>query len=113
MQPDWSPIVKLAYATLQQAATDRAKQIRIVPAAKSTALYFLIDGDWKHAMTIPRNISAAYINRFKALSGIEDGNQRSGTFEISICDRDLRFLVECSPTEFGDELLISQMASVE
>ena len=94
MSDDSFPIIKLAAATLQRAIADGANQIRLRPTERSTSIHFLAGSDWKHVMTVPRNITSPYLDRFRHLAqGDEDMpagcfrfSDHGRTYEVSVTE---------------------------
>ena len=107
MSEDSMPIIKLVRAVLQQAETDRASWIKIVPASKATPVYFWIDGRWSHAMTVPNNIRDPMLQRFRNLCDEETPEGRK-SFSFQIYDQVRHFTVEEDVGEFGPAMLIER-----
>ena len=73
---DAAPIIKLASAIIQQAISDRASDVHIEPGVRSIRVRYRVDGVLMEAMTVPRNLMAPLISRYKIMADMNIAERR-------------------------------------
>jgi type IV pilus assembly protein PilB len=104
-----APIIKLANALIQQAVYDRASDIHVEPQQRSVRVRYRIDGVLMEAMTVPRNLMAPLISRFKIMSDMNIAERRvpqDGRIEIRHQGKDYDLRVSAIPTPFGEKIVM-------
>ncbi len=104
-----APIIKLSNALIQQAIADRASDIHVEPQAKSVRVRYRIDGVLMEAMTVPRNLMAPLISRFKIMADMNIAERRipqDGRIEVRHNNKDFDLRVSSIPTPFGEKIVM-------
>jgi len=103
-----APIIKLANALIQQAIVDRASDIHVEPQQRSVRVRYRIDGVLQEAMTIPRNLMAPLISRFKIMADMNIAERRApqdGRIEVRNLGKEFDLRVSAIPTPFGEKIV--------
>lgn len=106
---DAAPIIKLASAIIQQAITDRASDIHIEPGQRSIRVRYRIDGVLMEAMTVPRNLMAPLISRYKIMADMNIAERRipqDGRIEVKYQEKEIDLRVSSIPTPFGEKIVM-------
>lgn len=106
---DAAPIIKLASAIIQQAITDRASDIHIEPGPRSIRVRFRIDGVLSETMTVPRNLMAPLISRYKIMADMNIAERRvpqDGRIEVKSGNKEIDLRVSSIPTPFGEKIVM-------
>lgn len=104
-----APIIRLANALINQAITDRASDIHVEPQPKGVRVRYRVDGVLMEAMTVPRNLSAALISRFKIMADMNIAERRipqDGRIEIRNQGKDIDLRVSSIPTPSGEKIVM-------
>ena len=104
-----APIIKLANALIQQAIVDRASDIHVEPQQRSVRVRYRIDGVLMEAMTIPRNLMAPLISRFKIMADMNIAERRApqdGRIEVRNQGKEFDLRVSAIPTPFGEKIVM-------
>jgi len=104
-----APIIKLANALIQQAITDRASDIHVEPQQRGVRVRYRIDGVLQEAMTIPRNLMAPLISRFKIMADMNIAERRApqdGRIEVRHTAKEYDLRVSSIPTPFGEKIVM-------
>ena len=104
-----APIIKLANALIQQAVNDRASDIHVEPQERFVRVRYRIDGVLTEAMTVPRNLMAPLISRFKIMSDMNIAERRipqDGRIEIRHKDKDYDLRVSSIPCPYGEKIVM-------
>jgi type IV pilus assembly protein PilB len=104
-----APIIRLANALIQQAIEDRASDIHIEPQERSVRVRYRVDGVLSEAMTVPRNLMAALISRFKIMADMNIAERRvpqDGRIEIRNQGKDYDLRVSSIPCPFGEKIVM-------
>jgi type IV pilus assembly protein PilB len=104
-----APIIRLANAVIQQAILDRASDIHVEPSERSVRIRYLIDGVLMEAMTVPKNIQAPLVSRFKIMSEMNIAERRipqDGRIEVRNQGKDFDLRVSSIPTPFGEKIVM-------
>lgn len=106
---DQAPIIKLANALIQQGIVDRASDIHVEPQQKGVRVRYRIDGVLQEAMTIPRNLMAPLISRFKIMADMNIAERRApqdGRIEVRNAGKDFDLRVSAIPTPWGEKIVM-------
>lgn len=106
---DQAPIIKLANALIQQAIADRASDIHVEPQQRSVRVRYRVDGVLQEAMTIPRNLMAPLISRFKIMAEMNIAERRApqdGRIEVRNLGKEYDLRVSSIPTPFGEKIVM-------
>lgn len=106
---DQAPIIKLANALIQQAIADRASDIHVEPQQRAVRVRYRVDGVLQEAMTIPRNLMAPLISRFKIMAEMNIAERRApqdGRIEVRNAGKEYDLRVSSIPTPFGEKIVM-------
>ena len=106
---DQAPIIRLANALIQQAISDRASDIHVEPQPRMVRVRYRIDGVLMEAMTVPRNLMAALISRFKIMADMNIAERRipqDGRIEIKTMGKEYDLRVSSVPTPYGEKIVM-------
>lgn len=104
-----APIIKLANAIIQQAIVDRASDIHAEPGERAVRVRYRIDGVLMEAMTLPKNLQAPLISRFKIMSDMNIAERRvpqDGRIEVRHQGAEFDLRVSSIPTPFGEKIVM-------
>jgi type IV pilus assembly protein PilB len=104
-----APIIRLANALIQQGIADRASDIHVEPMSKSVRIRYRVDGVLQEAMTVPRNLMAALVSRFKIMADMNIAERRipqDGRIEVRNTGKDFDLRVSSIPTPFGEKIVM-------
>ena len=106
---DQAPIIKLANALIQQAIADRASDIHVEPQERHVRVRYRIDGVLMEAMTVPRNLVAPLISRYKIMADMNIAERRipqDGRIEVRHKDHEYDLRVSSIPTPHGEKIVM-------
>lgn len=106
---DAAPIIKLASAIIQQAISDRASDIHVEPGVRAIRVRYRIDGVLMEAMTVPRNLMAPLISRYKIMADMNIAERRvpqDGRIEVKHQNKEIDLRVSSIPTPFGEKIVM-------
>ena len=104
-----APIIKLANSIIQVAISDRASDIHVEPGQRSVRVRLRIDGVLIEAMTVPRNLMAPLISRFKIMADMNIAERRipqDGRIEVRHNNKEIDLRVSSIPTPFGEKIVM-------
>ena len=104
-----APIIRLANALIQQAITDRASDIHVEPQQRGLRIRFRIDGVVHEAMTIPKNLQAPLISRYKIMAEMNIAERRlphDGRIEVRHTGKEYDMRVSSIPTPWGEKIVM-------
>ena len=104
-----APIVRIAYAIVQQAIKDGASDIHIEPDRRGTRVRYRIDGVLHEEMSLPKYIDKPLVSRFKIMSDMDIAERRipqDGRIPIRWDNRDYDLRVSCLPTVHGEKIVM-------
>ncbi len=104
-----APIIRLANALIQQAITDRASDIHVEPQQRGLRIRFRIDGVLHEAMTIPKNLQAPLISRYKIMAEMNIAERRlpqDGRIEVRHAGKEYDMRVSSIPTPWGEKIVM-------
>ncbi len=104
-----APIIRLANALVQQAIVDRASDIHIEPQQRGVRVRYRIDGVLHEAMTVPKNLQAPLISRYKIMAEMNIAERRlpqDGRIEIRHSGKDYDLRVSSIPTPWGEKVVM-------
>ena len=99
---------------LKDALTYRASDIHFEPQAKDVVVRFRVDGNLRHAGTLPRTNYENILNRIKVESGMridEHFAAQDGTLQRTTDDRRVDFRVSLVPTVQGEKVVMRVLGS--
>ncbi len=106
---DQAPIIKLANALIQQGIVDRASDIHIEPQARGVRVRYRVDGVLAEAMTVPKNLQAPLISRFKIMADMNIAERRvpqDGRIEVRNAGKEFDLRVSTIPTPMGEKIVM-------
>ena len=104
-----APIIRLANALIQQAIQDRASDIHVEPQNRGVRVRYRVDGVLHEAMTVPKNLQAPLISRYKIMAEMNIAERRipqDGRIEIRQAGKDFDLRVSAIPTPFGEKIVM-------
>jgi type IV pilus assembly protein PilB len=104
-----APIIRLANALIQQAITDRASDVHVEPQQRGVRIRYRVDGVLHEAMTVPKNLQAPLISRYKIMADMNIAERRipqDGRIEIRQGGKDFDLRVSSIPTPFGEKIVM-------
>jgi type II secretory ATPase GspE/PulE/Tfp pilus assembly ATPase PilB-like protein len=99
---------------LKDALTYRASDIHFEPQVKDVTVRFRVDGNLRHAGTLPRSNYDNILNRIKVESGMridEHFAAQDGTLQRTSDDRRVDFRVSLVPTVQGEKVVMRVLGS--
>ena len=108
-----APVVMLANEILTQAFKMRASDVHIENEERDIKVRYRIDGVLHEEMTIPLNLRALIISRFKIMSGMDIAERRQpqdGRLAINVDGTRVQLRVASLPTTHGENLSIRLMS---
>lgn len=104
-----APIIRLASALIQQAIADRASDVHVEPQGRGVRVRYRIDGVLHEAMTVPKNLQAPLLSRYKIMAEMNIAERRlpqDGRIEIRNAGKDYDLRVSSIPTPFGEKIVM-------
>lgn len=104
-----APIIRLANALIQQAIVDRASDIHIEPQQRGVRVRYRIDGVLHETMTVPKNLQAPLISRYKIMADMNIAERRlpqDGRIEIRHSGKEYDLRVSSIPTPWGEKIVM-------
>src|SRR5688572_25368007 len=104
-----APIIRLANALIRQAIQDRASDIHVEPQHRGVRVRYRVDGVLHEAMTVPKNLQAPLISRYKIMADMNIAETRipqDGRIEIRQAGKDFDLRVSAIPTPFGEKIVM-------
>ena len=104
-----APIIRLANALVQQAIQDRASDVHVEPQQRGVRVRYRVDGVLHEAMTVPKNLQAPLISRYKIMADMNIAERRipqDGRIEIRQGGKDFDLRVSAIPTPFGEKIVM-------
>jgi type IV pilus assembly protein PilB len=103
------PVIKIVNLMLVQAIRDKASDIHIEPAEKTTKLRYRVDGNLQEAQGPPKNLQNAIASRIKILAGLNIAERRvpqDGRFRIRVSGKEVDLRISFLPTIYGEKIVI-------
>ena len=104
-----APIIRLANALIQQAIVDRASDIHIEPQQRGVRVRYRIDGVLHETMTVPKNLQAPLVSRYKIMADMNIAERRlpqDGRIEIRHSGKEYDLRVSSIPTPWGEKIVM-------
>lgn len=104
-----APIIRLANALIHQAIVDRASDIHVEPQPRGVRIRYRIDGVLHEVMTIPKNLQAPLISRYKIMSEMNIAERRlpqDGRIGVRHAGKEYDLRVSSIPTPFGEKIVM-------
>jgi type IV pilus assembly protein PilB len=106
---DDGPVVRLVNLIIDTAVNMRASDIHIEPMADRVRIRYRLDGVCFEKDTIPKNMQAPLMTRFKILSGMNIAEKRvpqDGRIKRTIGKQDVDFRVSALPGNHGESVVL-------
>ena len=103
-----APIIKLANALIQQAVLDGASDVHVEPQERHVRIRYRIDGVLMEAMTVPKNLQAPLISRFKIMADMNIAERRvpqDGRIEVRHQGKEYDLRVSAIPCPYGEKIV--------
>lgn len=103
-----APTIRLVNSILERGITERASDIHLEPREGHMQVRMRIDGLMRDILTVPKDIQASVISRFKIMSGLDIAEKRipqDGRFNVRVKDRDIDLRVSTLPTVYGEKIV--------
>jgi type IV pilus assembly protein PilB len=104
-----APIIRIAFAIIQEAIRDAASDIHIEPGQRGVRVRYRIDGVLHEVMPLPKYIDKPLISRFKIMSDMNIAERRipqDGRIGVVLDKKDYDLRVSCLPTVFGEKIVM-------
>ncbi|MES1147292.1 MAG: ATPase, T2SS/T4P/T4SS family, partial [bacterium] len=104
-----APIIRLANTIIKTAINDRASDIHVEPQSKTLRIRYRVDGVLMEAMTVPKNLQAPLVSRFKIMADMNIAERRvpqDGRIEIRDSAKEFDLRVSTIPTPFGEKVVM-------
>ncbi len=104
-----APIIRLANALIQQAIVDRASDVHIEPQQRGVRVRYRVDGVLHETMTVPKNLQAPLISRYKIMADMNIAERRlpqDGRIEIRHSGKEYDLRVSSIPTPWGEKIVM-------
>ena len=104
-----APIIRIAYAIIQQAIREKASDIHIEPAQRDVRIRYRIDGVLNETMRVPKHIQPPLISRFKIMAEMNIAERRvpqDGRIPIKVNNKDYDLRVSCLPSKWGEKIVM-------
>jgi type IV pilus assembly protein PilB len=112
--PESAPAVHLCREIILDAASARASDIHIEPAAHELRVRLRIDGVLRDHLRLPRWIHAALLSRVKILAKLDIAQQRlpqDGRIRAAARNESIDLRVSTLPTQFGEKAVLRLLGS--
>jgi type IV pilus assembly protein PilB len=109
LQLSQAPIVRTADLLLAQAVRDRASDIHLEPQEDCLRVRIRIDGVLHEAMTLPKDIHAALVSRFKVMAGMNIAERRrpqDGQISADVEGRQVDLRAATSDSAHGEMMVL-------
>jgi type IV pilus assembly protein PilB len=106
---DEAPVIRLVNIIIDTAYHMRASDIHIEPMADRVRIRYRVDGVCLEKDTIPKNLQAPLVTRFKILSGMDIAEKRlpqDGRIKRNIAGSDIDFRVSSLPGVHGPSVVL-------
>lgn len=81
---DLSPIERIANAILIQAVKDKASSIRVQAFQRGCAVHYLIQGEWREQMKVPKYIWKPLMSHLRLRAGLLDDVSERGAMNVTV-----------------------------
>ena len=109
LQLSQAPIVRTADLLLAQAVRDRASDIHLEPQEDSLRVRIRIDGVLHEALSLPKDIHAALVSRFKVMAGMNIAERRrpqDGQISAEVEGRRIDLRAATSDSAHGEMMVL-------
>jgi type IV pilus assembly protein PilB len=104
-----SAIVNLCHTLLARAVDAGASDLQLDPIAEGVLVQIRVAGTLEKLMTVPRDVVASVVNRFKVLARLATAirnRPQEGTFSTQVSGRRVEVRLSTLPTTTGETLVI-------
>ena len=110
------PITRVVHTIIEQAIRDSATEIRIEPEMHGVGIYYRIADVWHEEMALPKYIHAPLVWRLKNMGDLDPAQSevsQAGQAPVQYEGRNVVLRVSCTPTEYGDTVVIGIKHTME
>ena len=103
-----APTIRLVNSIIERAITERASDIHLEPREDMLHVRMRIDGMMREILTVPRDLQASVLSRWKIMSGMDIAERRvpqDGRFNVRIKEKDIDLRVSTLPTVYGEKIV--------
>ena len=106
---DAAPTVRLVNSIIERAISEKASDIHVEPGDKEMIVRLRVDGRLTKVLTIPKELQAAVISRFKVMSGMDISERRipqDGRALVRVGAKDIDLRLNTLPTIHGEKVVL-------
>ncbi len=103
-----APTIRLVNSIVERAVNERASDIHIEPGEESLRVRIRVDGILREVLSVPQELQASVIARFKVMSGMDTAERRipqDGRFNVRVRDKEVDLRVSSLPTIYGEKIV--------
>ena len=103
-----APAIRLVNSIIERAVTERASDIHVEPREEELSVRMRIDGLLRDILTVPRELQAAVLSRFKVMANLDITERRipqDGRFNVKVREKDIDLRVSTLPTVYGEKIV--------
>ena len=103
-----APAIRLVNSIIERAVTERSSDIHIEPREEELSVRMRIDGLLRDILTVPRELQAAVLSRFKVMANLDITERRipqDGRFNVKVREKDIDLRVSTLPTVYGEKIV--------
>lgn len=103
-----APTIRLVNSIIERAINERASDIHLEPREANLHVRMRIDGIMQEILTVPKDLQASVIARWKIMSGLDIAERRipqDGRFNVRVKDKDIDLRVSTLPTVYGEKIV--------
>ncbi|MBR5926039.1 MAG: Flp pilus assembly complex ATPase component TadA, partial [Firmicutes bacterium] len=103
-----APTIRLVNSIIERAINERASDIHLEPRESNLHVRMRIDGIMQEILTVPKDLQASVIARWKIMSGLDIAERRipqDGRFNVRIKEKDIDLRVSTLPTVYGEKIV--------
>ncbi len=104
-----APIIKIVNHMIVQAIQMKASDIHVEPEERLLSLRYRIDGMLHRQPSLPKDLTAAVISRFKIMAGLDIAEKRipqDGRIMMKVGNKNIDFRVSTCPTVNGENVVL-------
>ncbi|MEI2638286.1 MAG: GspE/PulE family protein [Microthrixaceae bacterium] len=104
-----APVVQVANRIITQGVRNRASDIHVEPGEHQVRVRFRVDGAMSEAISLPANMAAALVSRFKVMAGlniVERRKPQDGQFGVAVDGRPIDIRISTVPVVHGEKVVM-------
>jgi type IV pilus assembly protein PilB len=104
-----APIIRVVNYLIVEAVQRKASDIHIEPEEKRLNVRYRIDGKLQYQPSLPKDLSAAVISRFKIMASLDISEKRlpqDGRILMKVGSKEIDFRVSSCPTIYGENVVL-------